>query len=249
MIQETNYLERLGAKLSELRKKKGMTQEDVATKIGMQRPSYTLVEMGKRHVATQELYNLSSVLDFSIPEILSEIFDSPKMNDFSSVVYQKKRMFNYQKFKTVLLYILDQCRDKQNIGKVVLNKLLYYSDFNYYFKHKEYLTGLRYSKLPKGPVPGIEAFIEQMKNNVELKEIPVNYYGYPSVRYVPMVKPDYNYLTVEERYVIDEVIAVYADMNAAEISDLSHDDPPWLETPNIGDEIDYDLVFKRKTSI
>jgi transcriptional regulator with XRE-family HTH domain len=249
MTQETSYLDKLGVKLSELRKVKGMTQEQVANEIDMQRSAYAQVELGKRNVSTRELFRLSAILDFSIPELLSELFGGAITNSRPNVIYEKRRMFNYLKFKTILLYILEKCKDKPNIGKVVLNKLLYFSDFNYFFEHRDYLTGLRYSKLPKGPVPGIDPFIEQMKSNMELKEVPVDYYGYPSIRYIPMVKADLTLLIPAEVKVIDEVIVMYADMSAADISDLSHDDPPWLETPNIGDEIDYNLVFKRNKTI
>lgn len=245
MHQTTTYLNDLGALFFDLRKKKGLTQEQVAESIGIQRSAYVLIEAGKRNVSTPELFKLSAVLQFSIPEVLGKIFGSEIKPTVDDVIYERRRMFNFLKFKNVLLYILDRCKGKDNVGKVVLNKLLYFSDFGFYEKYQDYLTGLRYSKLPKGPVPGIEPYIEQMKANMELREIPVEYYGYPSIRWIPLVKPDMNVFTESELEVMDEVIAKYADMSARDISDLSHEDPPWLETPSIGDEIDYNLVFKR----
>lgn len=245
MTQETNYLEEFGRMMSKFRKEKEMTQDEVAQQTGIQRSAYALIELGKRHVATRELFALSALYAFSIPVLLAQIYGSSINPADSTVIFEKRRMFNFQKFKSVLLYILHQCKDRPNIGKVVLNKLLYFSDFNYFHKYRDYLTGLRYSKLPMGPVPGIESFIEQMKINMEIKELPVDYYGYLSIRYVPMVKPDMSYISIQELEVIDEVITKYSDMSAVDISELSHEDPPWLETANIGDEIDYNLVFKR----
>jgi len=248
MAEETNYLERLGMRLSELRKRKGMIQEQIANEMGIPRSAYVQIEAGKRHVDTKELFKLSLILDFSIPELLGELFDSAMTTAGTAFAYEKKRMFNYQKFKSVILYILNVCRDRPNVGKVVLNKLLYYSDFNYYEKYKEYLTGLRYSKLPMGPVPGIEQFIEQMKMNMEIKEITVPYHSFTVIKYIAMVKPDMSVLTKNELEIIDSVLIAYSEMSATDISNLSHNDPPWLETPSIGDEIDYNLVFKRNNN-
>ena len=55
----------------------------------------------------------------------------------------------FYKFKQVLLYILNKCGQKPNVGKTVLNKLLYFADFNYYEKYFESITGVEYVKLPK----------------------------------------------------------------------------------------------------
>ena len=59
------------------------------------------------------------------------------------------------KFKNVLLYILERCAGKPNVGETVLYKLLYFADFNYYELYEEHLTGAKYRKLPFGPVPKI----------------------------------------------------------------------------------------------
>lgn len=245
-MQETNYQVRLGVKLSELRKQKDMTQEDVAKHIGIPRPSYGLIEAGKRHLETKELFSLANLLEFSIPSLLAEVFETEVRYGENADLAQKKMVFNYQKFKSVFLYILHECKQKENVGKVVLNKLLYFCDFNYYEEYGKYLTGLRYAKLPMGPVPGIQELVEQMKDNCEVKEVIENVVDFKRVRYIPLVKPDMNLLSRQELEVINKVISTYSNLTARDISNLSHEDAPWLETPNIGDEINYDLVFQRK---
>ena len=40
--------------------------------------------------------------------------------------------------KNLILYILGKCGQRPNIGKTVLNKLLYFSDFNFYEKDGEH---------------------------------------------------------------------------------------------------------------
>ncbi len=62
---------------------------------------------------------------------------------------------NY-KFKQTFLYILSRCGQKPNIGKTILNKLLYFADFNFYEKNGEHsITKASYIKMPFGPVPSV----------------------------------------------------------------------------------------------
>jgi len=52
------------------------------------------------------------------------------------------------KLKNLILYILSKCGQKPNMGKILLNKLLYFSDFDYYEKTGDSITGSLYKKLP-----------------------------------------------------------------------------------------------------
>ncbi len=61
--------------------------------------------------------------------------------------------FNIEKFKQVLHYIIHQCGSLENVGKTVLFKILYFTDFDYYELYEEKLTGEPYRKLPLGPAP------------------------------------------------------------------------------------------------
>ena len=53
---------------------------------------------------------------------------------------------NIKKFKEVLLYILEKVGAKPNVGESVINKLLYFIDFDYYERFEENLTGATYIK-------------------------------------------------------------------------------------------------------
>ena len=58
---------------------------------------------------------------------------------------------NLDKFKQVLLYVLNKVGGKPNIGETVLHKLLYFIDFDYYEKFEENLMGATYIKNHHGP--------------------------------------------------------------------------------------------------
>ena len=155
---------------------------------------------------------------------------------------------NEGKFKNVLLYILEKCGAKPNVGETVLYKLLYFADFNFFEIYEEQLTGATYRKINYGPAP--QEFTEIVNRMIEKKEIRKevnNYHGKSQKHYFPLVKADLNQLKASEKEVIDKVLDRLSDFNATDISNYSHDDTPWKVTPE-KEVIDYDLVFYRTPS-
>jgi uncharacterized phage-associated protein len=149
------------------------------------------------------------------------------------------------KFKNVLLYILERCAGKPNVGETVLYKLLYFSDFNYYELYEEHLTGAKYRKLPYGPVPQmLDTIIGQMLENGMIQRIKTEYYDKIQTRYIPLAKADLTKLKASEKEVIDRVIEQMSDWSASAISSYSHKDMPWLASKE-GEEINYELAFYR----
>jgi hypothetical protein len=60
---------------------------------------------------------------------------------------------NIEKFKQVLLYILQKVGTKPNFDQTVLFHLLYFMDFDYYEHYEEQFMGLKYIKSSSGPIP------------------------------------------------------------------------------------------------
>jgi uncharacterized phage-associated protein len=200
-----------------------------------------------------ELQNLSFVLGFSMDEFMStnfvvsdniEIYTVSKANQSEERVSEPK--FQVNKFKNVLLYILERCAGKPNVGETILYKLLYFSDFNYYELYEEHLTGARYKKLPFGPVPQkLDAIINQMIDAGQLQRIKTVYYGLQQTRYLPLTKANLTELKASEKDVIDRVIEQMSDWSATAISNYSHKDLPWEATEE-GKYISYELAFYRE---
>ena len=243
----------IGQRIMELRKTKGLSQEDLAKSIEMSRPSLAQIELGNRKVSVTEFFHLSLVLGFSLDEFLSPDFKTEEtIQDEQSKIEEKSDLrisipdLKVEKFKNVLLYILERCAGKPNIGETVLNKLLYFCDFNFYELYEEHLTGARYKKLPYGPVPQkSDAIINQMIEENQLSRIQTAYHSFPQTRYLPLKKADLMQLSAAEKMVIDNVIQQMSDWNANKISDYSHLDIPWLAT-NDNDYISYNLAFYRE---
>jgi len=200
-----------------------------------------------------ELQKLSLVLGFSLDDFMSDDFSGnqeivDKEENKSKKVTERISVPTLQvnKFKNVLLYILERCAGKPNVGETVLYKLLYFSDFNYYELYEEHLTGAAYRKLPYGPVPQkLDTMLNRMIDKGQLQRVKTEYHGYPQTRYLPLEKADLTELRASEKEIIDRVIQQMSDWSAAAISSYSHKDMPWLASKE-GEEINYELAFYRE---
>ena len=242
----------IGRRITELRKMKGLSQEDLAKSVKISRPSLAQVELGNRSVNILELQRLSMALGFSLDDFMSEDFSAVQEVEGKVETKAKKAgerisvpTLQVNKFKNVLLYILERCAGKPNVGETVLYKLLYFSDFNNYELYEEHLTGAKYRKLPYGPVPQkLDTILNQMIDKGQLQRVKTKYHGFPQTRYLPLVKAELTGLKASEKEIIDRVIEQLSDWSAAAISNYSHKDMPWLASKE-GEEINYELAFYR----
>jgi transcriptional regulator with XRE-family HTH domain len=252
-MSKTLSQKQIGQRIAELRKLKGFSQEDLAKSIKISRPSLAQIELGNRNVDILELQKISQVLVFSLDDFMSQDYAlSRELSDKEERKSKKQEerisvpKLQVNKFKNVLLYILEHCAGKPNVGETVLYKLLYFSDFNYYELYEEHLTGAKYRKLPFGPVPQkLDAIIKQMIDNGQLQRVKTEYHGFPQTRYLPLDKADLTQLKASEKEVIDRVIEQMSNWSAAMISDYSHKDLPW-EITDEGKDINYELAFYRE---
>ncbi len=243
----------IGQRITELRKMKGLSQEDLAKNVKISRPSLTQIELGNRSVDILELQKLSLILEFSLDDFMSKNFSASQNVESKEEKKAKKKeerisvpTLQINKFKNVLLYILKRCAGKPNVGETVLYKLLYFSDFNYYELYEEHLTGAKYRKLPYGPVPQkLDTIINQMIDKGQIERIRVPYFDKTQTRYIPLVTADLKTINGAEKEVIDKVIEQYSDWSAAAISNYSHKDLPW-EVTDEGQDISYELAFYRE---
>lgn len=248
----------IGQRITVLRKLKGFSQENLAKSVAMSRPSLAQIELGNRSVDILELQKLSMVLEFSLDDFMSKDFSQEMnqenqdmdANDKKKAKKEEVRIsvptLQINKFKNVLLYILERCAGKPNVGETVLYKLLYFSDFNYYELYEEHLTGAKYRKLPYGPVPQkLDSILAKMIEKGQIQRVKTTYHGLPQTRYLPLEKADLTTLKASEKDIIDRVIEQMSDWSAAVLSNYSHGDKPW-KASNDGEEINYELAFYRR---
>ncbi len=212
----------------------GMTQEYLAGKLGMSRPTLVKVEKGERILTrpeeerAHELFGMVEAHEISVSDI--------RVN-----VPQKK----LEKFKQVLLYMLEKTAGKPNIGMTALYKLLYFIDFDYYEKYDEQFMGLTYFKNHFGPSPReFVKVVDEMKKNGDLEEVKSAYFAYEQRKFLPRKSADLASLSGRETEMIDSVLARYGDKSAAELTRLSHEDTPYVAAED-GKNLEYEHVFYR----
>ncbi|MBE6504279.1 MAG: DUF4065 domain-containing protein [Methanobrevibacter millerae] len=155
------------------------------------------------------------------------------------------KIYKSEKFKTMLHYIISKCESQDNFGRVVLHKLLYFSDFNNYEKFEKSISGESYIRKRTGPVPvhfstAITELINENKIN-EISEVVINYSKY---KYSSLAEPNLNSITKKEQQVIDDTINRISHFNSKKISEYSHGDIP-LRLANEGESLNYEAVFYR----
>ena len=251
----------LGKFILEQRKKHNLTQDFLASKIGVSRPTYVQVEQGERDLTITEARKLADIFGIIFDDFVQGK-DTSAMVEIKRGVKKAKEdkqemrisvpQKNLQKFKEVLLYILSKVGGKPNVGEAVVYKLLYFIDFDFYEKFEEQLVGATYIKNHYGPTPvEFKTIIDDMIKNGEVVKVEGKYFNYPQRKYLPIREPDLTKLKdARELRHIDEVIARLGDKNATELSEYSHEDTPWLVAKE-NQPLDYEAVFYRtpKTSV
>lgn len=163
---------------------------------------------------------------------------------------QKKVVFNQEKFRAAILYIISHSGGQTVEGKKKLAKLLYFADFNFFEAFEEPLTGATYRALPMGPVPqelekelksmeGRELLVE--KKSIGLKNDLVVY------KIASDKKFNFSIFTDAEKKVLDKVVLDYGKMNGKMLEDLTHAEAPFNAVAQ-GEYMPYELSFYRGKS-
>jgi transcriptional regulator with XRE-family HTH domain len=247
-----SFYKKLGMRIKALREQTGYSQEKLADLLKISRVSLSQIETGDRRINVEEVAKLSKIFNVASDILLDLKKDIKVVLEKTAKPAKKKSEIrinipqkNSEKFKEVLLYIINKVGSKPNIGESVLYKLLYFIDFNYYEKYEEQLIGATYIKNNYGPTPKeFIKIIEEMEAQKEIVKVEGKYFQYPQRKYLPLRTPDLSGLKANELRIIDNVLAKLSDMNAARISEYSHNDVPWITTDD-GEIIDYESVFYR----
>ncbi len=247
----------LGKFILEQRKKHGLTQEFLASQIGVSRPTYVQVEQGERDVTVTEAKKLAMVFDISFENFLEGKEDAKTVVKIEGKKKQKQEAKDEirisvpqekaEKFEQTLLYILAKIGGKPNIGQTALYKLLYFIDFDYYEKFEEQFIGAKYIKNHYGPTPVMFAKImDSMEKRGKVEKIKSKFYKHEQTKYLvnPNEPLDLSALSAQELSHIDWEIDRLGDLTAAKMSALSHLDTPWIVAKE-RESLEYEHVFYR----
>jgi transcriptional regulator with XRE-family HTH domain len=242
----------LAHRVKSLREEKGLSQEALARKIGIPRSALSQIETGERRVTTDELVRLSEALSTppgvllgteTEPEVCLARDAKPAAAELPMRINVPQK--NLAKFREVLLYVLGKVGSLPNVGETVIYKLLYFIDFDHYEKYEEQLIGATYIRNKFGPTPvEFGKVVERMERSGELERVRSTFYKYPQTKYLPRRAPNLTVLSAQEQTLIDDVLARFSGMTAAQLSAYSHGDFPWRAATE-GKAIEYETVFYR----
>lgn len=242
----------IGHRIKELREQSGISQQKLADRLTVSRPTISQIENGERRISADELIKLSDIFNISVDSLLDlrkepEVIlkETKKRKESKPQIRINVPQKNLEKFQEVFLYILNKVGSKSNIGETVIYKLLYFIDFDFYERYEEQLIGATYIKNRYGPAPiEFKKITNKMIKEKEIIKVESGYFEYPQTKYLPLRKADLSKLKANEIEVIDDVLNRLSEMNAAQISEYSHNDVPWLTTKD-QEIIEYESVFYR----
>jgi transcriptional regulator with XRE-family HTH domain len=207
-VYDNDMLNEYVKTIKTLRVEKGISQSEIAEKLGMTRTTYINVEQGKRELTLGEFEKLSGVLGVSLEEIKSG------------------QIPNYEKYKQMILSFL-KLEDK--IPKTKLAKLLYLADFGWFYYHLESMSGMQYRKQKYGPVSDTYfRMIDEMLDNgeIQIEQTPDGAMLISNSR--TSKKAELSKINKDEQKLIKNIDEKWKGHKTAEIVDFTHKQFPFL---------------------
>ena len=172
-------------------------------------------------------------------------FGATHVHEYSDIIVSEmeEQPFDKQKFKELVLYITEKCETDPSFGVTKLNKLLYYCDFMAYVELGKAVTGAGYQRREFGPAPKVLLPLRsEMASEGSLYIREVSKYGYQQKRPMALRSADLAAFSGEEIALIDTIIDACWDMDASQISEMSHRDIGW-QLAQDGETIPYETAF------
>lgn len=219
----SNY-NQITEKVTKLRNQSGLTQEEVANKLGISRQRWILVEKGERDLSTEELGELATIFGIDVADFFEEI---PNLKKFRQMYFACLRY---------------AANSHGSVPKTKLAKLLYLADFTNFFKELEPMSGVKYRRLEYGPVPDVffsitDDLLEQGKINIEILDKGAQMLS------LRTIDDDTSELSNDEISRIKEICELWKDKPTQEIVNFTHEQKPWKMCRD-GEYIPYSLIIQ-----
>ena len=187
---------------------RGLSQAQVAEKLGLSRSSYIAIEQGKRDLTLGEFEKLSSVLGVSMEDI------------------QNGEIPNYEKYKHMILSFL---QSNTSLTKTKLAKLLYLADFSWYYTHLHSMSGMQYRKIQYGPVAdSYFRLIDEMSDGGEIKIEQTDEGAMRITATRSGARTTLSTMTTEEKNLIAKIDEKWKGKKTADIVAFTHQQLPYL---------------------
>lgn len=218
-----NTYNHIAERVLKLREHSGLTQEEVANRLGISRQRWILVEQGSRDLSTEELDRLAGLFGIDVADFFEEI---P----------------NIEKFKQMYYACIKFASDKRGgVPKTKLAKLLYLADFTNFFQELEPMSGVKYRRMEFGPVADVFfSLTEDLYDGGKIDITPVD-----QALIVSSTTRDIKFdkLSAKELKLIKEICDLWRDKHTQEIVNFTHEQKPWMMCRD-GEYIPYSLIIQ-----
>ncbi len=217
--------------IRELRKIYGLSQEQVAGAMDINRSTLVAVEKGDRDLNSEELGKLADYLGIDITELVAQ------------------EVPDYEKYEQMIIEVIDVYSKLANksLPKTFLAKLLYLTDFSWFYDELKPMSGMKYRKINYGPVPDqffrvYEEMAEAGKLSIE--ESPKGAYWTTLTRAGKANRR--SKLTPQEKQRISKVVKKWKDSNTREIVAFTHSQLPY-QGSRLEQFIPYELITQEES--
>lgn len=222
-------------KIKEVRVEKKLSQEQVAQAIGVSRPTYTAIEVGKQELSLDEAKKLATLFGIGVDELLSGT--TP----------------NLEKYKHMILtYLRMNLSEDGKIPKTKLAKLLYLADFAWFYDNLESMSGMQYRKITFGPVP--DAFFRAIDELEESGKITIEHKNTEGKEMFLISESDSNKnekiqsLSSKENALMKKIAKKWKDKKTNEIVNFTHNQLPYFLCRE-NELIPYELITQEDSDL
>ena len=229
----TNYAQFI----KNLRVERGLSQEQVATAIGVSRSTYTAIEAGKQPLDVEEAKKLAGFFGVGVDALLAGSIP------------------DIEKYKHMILAYLRMNLTIKGDGKVTktkLAKLLYLADFAWFYDHFESMSGMQYRKITYGPVP--DTFFRAVDELEESGKIVIERKNADGKDMFLVSESESNKndkiqtLSGEEQSLMKKIAAKWKDKNTNEIVNFTHNQLPYFLCRD-NELIPYELITQEDPGV
>jgi hypothetical protein len=165
--------------------------------------------------------------------------------------YGLERVEATPKLKELIVYILDRCRHKPIMGETALNKILYFSDFIHYATTGRSITGVRYVKEKRGPVPDPSALLAARGELIEEDRLSMredSYFGSSQRIPIAVDRVDKSLFEKPELGLVDFVLNHFCKYSTTEIAGITSADLGW-RMADYGADVPCHTVWIRRRNL
>ena len=197
--------------IKQSRVSRGLSQAEMAQKLGVSRPTYIAIEQGERDLSLEEAQKLADI--FGVP-----------LDNLKQGMAQ-----NYEKYKQMILaYLRLAANTKGSVTKTKLAKLLYLADFGWFYDKMESMSGMPYRRITYGPVP--DMYFRALDELEENGKIAINRTedGHILIsENQSNAKNSLDQINDTEMVLIKKIAVKWRDKKTAEIVNFTHNQLPY----------------------